>query len=856
MDELIEEFLSETSEGLQTLDNELVELEKDPKNEALLGSIFRVMHTIKGTCGFLSLNKLASVAHAGENIMDKLRNKQLEVNPDIISVILEAMDTIKAIVAYISENGSEPSEDYSKLIKKLNAAADQSNTEAPAPKPKKAEVSSPPKEDVMPVKIEEAKKIAPQEKEIEQKPAPISNAEHKADHNASQTIKVHVDVLENLMQIVSELVLNRNQLIQLDRTLRDNRFAAPIQRLNVITSDLQETVMETRMQPIGSAWVKIPRMIRDLSKDLNKKIKLIMIGEETELDRQLIESIKDPLVHMIRNSADHGLEIPAERIAAGKPEEGTVTLNAYHQGGHIIIEISDDGRGMNIKRIKAKALQNKLVTEKELNAMTDVQITQFIFRAGFSTAEVVTAVSGRGVGMDVVKNNIEDIRGTVELKSTEGKGSTFTIKIPLTLAIMPILVVETSKHKFGIPQINVIEMVRTGNSSEYVIESINDVQILRLRESLLPLIILSEVLKMPINQDLPPSANHYVVVCEVSGIHFGLVVDKIYDTEEIVLKPVSKLIKSISVYSGNTLLGNGDVIMIVDPSGLVKYLTEAHKITDSLKEQAPTAKPSSFLILRSGKAMKAIPLELVSRLEEIDVTKIEIAGNKPVIQYRGSLMFLAYLDPKYQIPKEGMQQLVVFGSNDHILGLVVEEIIDIIEQDIESSASFEENDLTAIVLGGKTMDIIDINSYFHEVFFASSNAKMSLPKDKNYNILLVDDSPFFRKIIPHLLEQRGFKVTCVRTAVEALSSLEEQANYFHLIITDINMPQMDGFQFAQACNENEKLKHLPIVALTSNIEAFNDSDKLKTSGIKACVSKTNQDELIPIIFSLLNIRSS
>lgn len=880
MDELIEEFLAEASDGLQTLDNELVDLERNPENTALLGSIFRVMHTIKGTCGFLGLDKLASIAHAGENVMDKLRNNQLKVTPDIVSLVFEVVDNIKVIISYIKEHGVEPDQNYSALIARINSVS--ANEVLIEELVKSEEISLNNKNSQI---IDNGKAVIQDEKDniLENKEIKTDQTEEslikidnqksstnlekqstekktvRAEHNVAQTIKVNVDVLESLMQIVSELVLNRNQLIQLDRTLRDNRFTSPIQRLNSITSSLQETVMETRMQPISNAWVKIPRMIRDLSKELNKKIKLVMIGEETELDRQLIESIKDPLVHMIRNSADHGIETSEQRLAAGKTEEGTITLKAYHQGGHIIIEISDDGRGLNIGKIKNKILQNNLAKEQDLEQMSETQIQQFIFRAGFSTAEKVTAVSGRGVGMDVVKNNIEEIRGAVELKSIEGKGSTFVIKIPLTLAIMPILVVAVADYKFGLPQINVIEMVKTGADSNHVIEEINDTKILRLRDSLLPLITLSEILQINNDKNNKEGVD-YVVVCEVSGVNFGVVVDKIYDTEEIVLKPVSKLLKSISVYSGNTLLGNGDVIMIVDPSGLVKYLTEINKNDDlyasNNHKKGLEHRLSSFLVLKSGTSMKAIPLELISRLEEIDVTKIEIAGGKQVIQYRGSLMFLANLDPNYKIPSNGMQQVVVFGSNDHVLGLIVEEILDIVEQDIESSLSFEESDLTALVLGGKTMDVVDINKFFHQTFFSSSPPIQSVPVNKNYNILFVDDSPFFRKIIINLLSEKGFNVLSAKTAVEALKMLKEQENYFHLIITDINMPYMDGFQFSNACSLDEGLKNIPLIALTSNIEMANNNDKLISSGIKHCLSKTSQDELIPLIFSLLNIRRS
>lgn len=832
MDELIAEFISETYEGLETLDNQLVELEQNPENEELVSSVFRVMHTIKGTCGFLGLNKLAAVAHAGENVVDKIRNKQVVVNKNYINIILLSVDSIKEIIAHVRDNGNEPDKDYSAIIAEINKSVSV----------------------IEGTKTKE--KDNPQES-IKTHPTEHSEDKHSSSHNNAKLLKVNVDVLENLMQIVSELVLNRNQLIQLDRTLHDSRFSSPIQRLNVITSSLQETVMETRMQPVGSAWVKMPRMVRDLSYDLKKKIKLVMIGEDTELDRQLIESIKDPLVHMVRNSADHGLETTSERIASGKPEEGIITLNAYHQGGHIIIEISDDGRGLNLSKIKKKILQNKLATEKLLAEMSDTQILQYIFKPGFSTAEVVTDVSGRGVGMDVVKTNIENIRGTVDLHSVEGKGTTFVIKIPLTLAIMPILVVECEKKKFGIPQINIIEMVRASANSGYIIEEINEHKVLRLRDSLLPLVTLSEILEIENYKEDLENKLAFVVVCEVNGHNFGIIVDRIYDTEEIVLKPVSKLIKSISAYSGNTLLGNGEVIMILDPAGIIKSLNSFHAHDhESLSLIAENGKSSlnklsNFLVLKSGTALKAVPLELVSRLEEIDVSKIESSNDRPVIQYRGSLMFLSMLDKKYELPKEGLQEIVVFSNNEHVLGLVVEKIVDIIEQDIESSLNFEDSDVNAVVLGGKTMDLVDINQHFEKMFKLHNNPLPKLSKKQKYTGLMVDDSMFFRKAIPPILTDYGINVETAQSGADALNLLRQSK--FDFVIADINMPKMSGFELANICYNDEKLKLIPIIALTANIDAIKDADQSKHPNIKYYVPKTSHYELIDLVYSLLNI---
>ncbi|MGE5475759.1 MAG: chemotaxis protein CheA, partial [Bacteroidales bacterium] len=538
MDDLLSEFLTETSESLSVLDVELVKLEQNPE-PAILQNIFRLVHTIKGTCGFLGLPRLEHVAHASENVLGKFRDGELEVTPDAVTLILQAIDRIKLILGHLEQNECEPEGSDDDLIEKLNAMA-EGRYQAAAPAaaaPAAEETPFPVAADLLAeveaayaagkkaasdtdmlaeMAKERAKEAAAQAAKEAAAPAPepepeavpevkasvpaptaappavlkdvVPAGEAKESAVAAQTIRVNVELLENLMTLVSELVLTRNQLLQMVRGRDDSEFTAPLQRLSHITTDLQEGVMKTRMQPIGNAWAKLPRIVRDLSVEMGKKIDLQMLGAETELDRQVLELIKDPLTHMVRNSADHGLEGPDERKKAGKPEVGKVVLNAFHEGGHIIIEISDDGRGLNLDKIKQKAISNGLATESELESMTPQQIYQFIFKAGFSTAEKVTSVSGRGVGMDVVRTNIEKIGGTVELKSWPGKGSTFVIKIPLTLAIVSALIVECANERFAIPQISVLELVRTTANSEHGIEMINNAPVLRLRDRLLPLV--------------------------------------------------------------------------------------------------------------------------------------------------------------------------------------------------------------------------------------------------------------------------------------------------------------------------------------------------------------------------------
>ncbi|OKO66979.1 chemotaxis protein CheA, partial [Bradyrhizobium sp. NAS96.2] len=367
----------------------------------------------------------------------------------------------------------------------------------------------------------------------------------EGDKIANQSIRVNVDTLEHLMTMVSELVLTRNQLLEISRRNEDTEFKVPLQRLSNVTAELQEGVMKTRMQPIGNAWQKLPRIVRDLSGELGKQIELEMHGADTELDRQVLDLIKDPLTHMVRNSADHGLETTAERLAAGKGEQGTIRLSAYHEGGHIIICIADNGRGLNTERIKAKALQNGLVTEAELEKMTEAQIHKFIFAPGFSTAAQVTSVSGRGVGMDVVRTNIDQIGGTIDIKSVAGEGASVTIKIPLTLAIVSALIVEAGGDRFAIPQLSVVELVRARANSEHRIERIKDTAVLRLRNKLLPLIHLKKLLRIDDGATTSDAENGFIVVTQVGSQTFGIVVDGVFHTEEIVVKPMSTKLRHI-----------------------------------------------------------------------------------------------------------------------------------------------------------------------------------------------------------------------------------------------------------------------------------------------------------------------
>lgn len=839
MDDLISEFITETTENIAVLDLELVKLEQNPQDDAILGNIFRIVHTIKGTCGFLGLPRLEAVAHASENVLGKIRDKVLVATPQAVTLILESLDNIKGLIDHLSNHGAEAEGDDADLIARLNYYAETGEVQGSAAVIPLVSNGHDTRSQALPdFDRDDEPTVAPQN-------AAVASPKQGESASANQSIRVNLDVLENLMQTVSELVLTRNQLMQIMRTRDDKELMAPLQHLNHITSELQEGIMKTRMQPIGNAWSKFPRLIRDLSHDLGKKIELKMIGEETELDRQLLEVIKDPLTHMVRNSCDHGLETPEERRASGKSEMGTVTLSAYHEGGHIIIKITDDGRGINLEKVKQKAVSNGLATEAALAGMSDKQIAQFIFHAGFSTAEKVTAVSGRGVGMDVVRTNIESIGGAIELESTWGKGSQVIVKIPLTLAIVSVLLVEASGQKFAIPQINVLELVRVAPNTALSMETINNALVLRLRGELLPLIVLSEILGHPVDRTVVVGKSSYIAVCNVGNRHFGIVVDHVFDTEEIVVKPVSNMLKEINVYAGNTILGDGSVIMILDPTGVANRIgaVDTGEVVTAVKDTKELSDKTGFLLFSMSKgAPKAVPLELVSRLEEIDVKAIEVSGDTPVVQYRGGLMCLTTLENE-PIPDTGMMDVIVFNYDRKLVGLIVKEIMDITHETFTIKLTTKESRqagyLGNMVIAGKTTDIVDVGSLFSGL----SDIEKPAIANGDGKVLFVEDSPFFRSMTVPFLSDAGYKVTAVETAKEALEMLNSGDAAFDLIITDIDMPDMNGFEFATTCRAMPKLADMPIVAFTSTVNE-EVIQKSKASGMRNCIVKSDRPGLL------------
>lgn len=743
MDDLIADFLVEAHEGLEVIDVELVRFEARPEDRAALDKIFRLVHTLKGACGFLGLGRLEALAHAGETLLGRFRDGRLEVSSQAVTVVLSAIDRIKMILDGLGDLGREPEGDDSALIQALEAFSDGTAASEQSPMAAEPEPLAPdpaaPERTLRPgeVSLEELEAaflaaegpvfdtptaVPPVETPSAASPAaavepdPADSApEVPANESLGpQTIRVGVDVLEDMMTLVSELVLTRNQLLQLNRGRGDETFTPPLQRLSSITGELQDSVMKTRMQPIGQAWKKLPRLVRDLSGELGKTIELVMEGEATELDRQVLEQIRDPLTHMVRNSADHGLEGPEARRAAGKSETGLIHLSAYHEGGAIVIRLRDDGRGLDTARIREKAIEKGIVGRAEAETMTEAQVHRLIFAPGFSTAAAITNVSGRGVGMDVVRSNIEQIGGQIELQSTLGQGCVVTVKIPLTLAIVSALIIRAAGERFAVPQASVQELVKVSADSDHRFEEIEHVRMLRLREQLIPLIDLSEELGCERRNEAK-----FVLIMRVGAHRFGVLVEEVIDTEEIVVKPLASVLRAIPVFSGATLLGDGSVVLIIDPNGLSERAGDmparAQKAIDeaAVWSEAEAAEMVSLLIVRVGAgALKAVELSRITRLEQVPATAIQTIGDRAAVDYRGKLMPVLTVEDGQRFADKGSQPLLVVQGMLYAMGLAVDQIVDVVgaKLDIELTASRPGVRGVALV-NGRATELLDLDHF-------------------------------------------------------------------------------------------------------------------------------------------------
>jgi two-component system chemotaxis sensor kinase CheA len=801
-DEIVREFLVESYENLDQLDLDFVALERDPRARPLLSRIFRTIHTIKGTCGFLGFHRLEAVTHSGESVLSGLRDETLSWSPEVTAALLAMVDAVRAILRRIEASGEEGSERYEKVIAALErvrpsaASAARAGTApaakagpAPAAKPAPASAVKPvpaPTEKTGATPAAPSSSTAEEASALPEPAAPRAGGESDVrlfdglvnsgrldpdalkialeqqrrgdrrrlgeilvDHGALQPqevlealmareegsaasaadghLRVDLRVLDRLVTLVSELVLARNQLLQGVASPDNAALPAIAQRLNAVTTELQEAVLKTRMQPIGNLWNKLPRLVRDVASACSKSVRLEMEGSDTELDKSVLEIIRDPFIHLVRNAVDHGLEGREIRSACGKPPEGTVHLRASHEGGYVFIEIADDGAGLPIERIRRKAVERKLVTAEVAASLADRDLANFVFLPGFSTASVVSAISGRGVGMDVVKTNIERIGGTVELHSTPAVGTTIFLKIPLTLAIVPALVVTDAGERFAIPQSCLQELLRIEAANvTHAVESVHEAPVIRLRDTLLPLVFLRELLNQHCafaDASLPERAGTalYVVVVRVDGRLLGLVVDEINDAEEIVVKPIADVLKRTRVLAGATILGDGRVGLILDPLGLARAAglavgAERPAFAPAIAPVPPVVARRLLVVEPRSGWRVAVPLERVSRLEAFEGGSIEHGGYRDVVQYRGSLLpilpLARVLDPRSR--EEAWPEhvpAVVFDDGPHHVALGVTNILDVVDESPDPSPVAGRPFVRASAISnGRVVDLLDVDA--------------------------------------------------------------------------------------------------------------------------------------------------
>ena len=783
MDEIVAEFLVESHENLDQLDRDLVALEAAPESRDLLASIFRTIHTIKGTSGFLAFSKLESLTHVGENLLARLRDGEMSMTPATATALLNMVDSVRELLASIEANGAEVDVDVESSVATIKAILEGGNEPAPAPAAAPvvepvvpvAEASSEPVGEPVggPVAETPAKapaKRAPRARKAAAKPAAAAPAAapaapiatpaqpvaetlpaaepvppapaaapaaeprtpaaaapaHPAGDEtgarrgvADSSIRVDVDLLDSLMRLVGELVLTRNQVVRQASLNGDVDLLRATQRLNIIATELQEGVMKTRMQPMEHLWSKLPRVVRDLGVQCGKNVTLEMVGKETELDRTLLEAVKDPLTHLVRNAVDHGIETPADRVAAGKPAQGVLTLRAFHEGGQVVVEVADNGAGIDPEKVGQSAVNKGLITSDQLAMMNPADMLQLIFRPGFSTAAQVTNVSGRGVGMDVVKTNIENIGGTIEVESEKGKGTTCRLRIPLTLAIVPALTVDCHENTYAIPQVNLLELVALeAGGGKDSIESVGGAEVYRLRGQLLPLVRLNTML----GDERAGGEDHsdgVIAVLQSEGRRFGLVVDRVVNTEDIVVKPLARTLKGLGVFSGATILGDGRVALILDIQCMARAALKAEGMDrldlNTKGADVSIADEDRMLVVGIGEDRRvAIPLESVTRLEDIRVEEIEHVGHREVVRRSNEILPVVRLDQllgSYGADERDTLPVVVYSSEGRSVAMAVHDIVDIVDAGAAARSDIEDSGLLgSLIVKERVTELLDVRS--------------------------------------------------------------------------------------------------------------------------------------------------
>ncbi len=888
-EDILQDFLVEAKETIENLEEGFIELEQDKSNIEVIRSIFRSMHSLKGAAGFFGFKSLESIAHFSEDILSKLRDGLLEPTEEIIDILLRAVDWIKFIISHIEQNKTEPIDDnlleflveisnFNEKLKKQTGgkakeepkkeAKEEAKKEEAKEEEKKPEEAKPeekkPEEKKEETKPEEKKEEAKSEEKKETKPA-VKEPPKKAKKEAVATphieltethIKVDVKLLDQLMNLAGELVLARNRVVQLAQKIMDEELTRSVQALSMITTEMQEAIMKTRMQPIGTVFNKFPRIVRDLSRALGKKVVLQLEGTETELDRSIIEAIKDPLTHLVRNAIDHGIEPPDVRVQVGKPPEGNLVLRAYQEGGQVVIEIEDDGKGIDIEKIRKKAIEKGFLSPEEAERASEKELLSLIFKPGFSTAEKVTQVSGRGVGMDVVKTNIEKLGGSIEIDTVYEKGTTVRIKIPLTLAIIPALIVTSQDYRYAIPQVSLKELVNIDPEKDLL--KVGDTEFYRLRGEIIPVLRLSEILKHNGKYKNQKS----LVILNIGERLMGLLVSKIFNSEEIVVKPLGKWFKNIPIYSGATIMGDGKLALILDVMGLSKYIglsieeIEKKQDVQALKSKSSAEETYFILIFEVGEERLALPIALISRLDKIKAENIQFVGGKEVIIYNDEVIPVIRLEnylPLQGLPPQEEYNVLFFTEKDKTCGILCSNIVDTFETTLEVEEGLYKNPgiLGHRIIDGKTVLFIDIykiiEMYDPEWFIVKEEEE---EEERAVRILLVEDSPFFRNMMKNYLETAGYQVEDAVNGKEALNKLSTDP-HFDIIITDIEMPEMDGFEFIKVLKSDPNLSKIPVIVVTA-LAGEDIKKKVFELGADGYEVKLQRDRVLETIENLLS----
>lgn len=868
--EMVEAFVAEAKEHLDSIEDDFLSLErqKDNPDQTLLDKVFRAIHSVKGAAGFLGLSKMSDLAHIMEALLTKMRGGKILPESEYIDSLLAGVDLLTAMLQNIKQSNDV---DIEVVYDRLTNLKEEGITK-----------TTPPKE------------TAPADQPNQQTPA-VSKT---SDLDMSNTVRINVDILDRLMVQAGELVLIRNQhLLTVDESNPMSRTIA--HRLDLITSELQGTIISTRMQPVGKVIDKFPRIVRDLGKNLGKQIQLSITGSNAELDKTILESLADPLTHIIRNSCGHGIESPEERVKAGKPKSGLITISAYHEAGRVNIRITDDGSGVDTVRIRQKVIEKGLKSEEELDQMSIQEILNLVFLPGFSTMDVADDVSGRGVGMDVVKTSIEKIGGSFEFESVSGEGTTILLRLPLTLAIIPSLIVSSEGYTYAIPQVSLVELVTLYDDDVWTkIERADDQEVYRLRGRLLPLVRLSEVLarsklftkearsqitekyfkkQLQIKEaalaqsgrqdesDQSPTLNF--VVLKVGNSHFGLVFDRIVGTEEIVVKPLHPAVKSLGIYSGATIMGNGQTALILDVGGIARHtgITLADRIMEEREKEFRSEDQQTILLFKSGtKELFALSLPLIRRIEPISLNNIDLVGDKEYITVDGLSTMIIRLEQVLNVSPVVEQERMFLILPRHMkrqVGILMSGFVDVVETSMDIDVnSYKADGLlgTAIINNAMTLfiDIYRLVEIIEPEFFGTSRREAqdtSTLQGESKQILLLEDIAFFRHMIKGYLEEEGYKVIEAKNGQIGLDQLEEHD--IDLIVSDLEMPVLDGWGFIKSVRQDGHHKDIPAVALTS-LDTDGARQKTLGAGFNFYEVKLNREHFLKTVALALETNKS